>query len=257
MNRILGIHANRVDALRPVLRSPAIEALLPTARGGESFGFVFFQGDELLHQKRPLPEGTPAALAEVVGDDVRTDCALVSLAEASSTGFRAQATGPHRYRRWAFATTGAEAADPDARARWVECLPDHLRRGFGSGTTAEALFAAILAELPDSGRIDDPELPEGVIEDAIRRALDLAAMRARTTPTFAALLTNGIRTVGLAVGAKLDYVVRLPVGTSGKNEPRITALVDAASARPDVATRSGERALLFVTRALDVRESPL
>lgn len=96
-------------------------------------------------------------LADVVGDDVRTDCALVALSKAAATGFRAQSTGPYRYRRWAFATTGAESDDPDARERWVEGLPDHLRRGFGSGTTAEALFAAVLAELPDSGRIDDPE----------------------------------------------------------------------------------------------------
>jgi hypothetical protein len=59
VTRLVGILSNRPDRLRSCISDPKLTALLPNARSNTAFGLVFFQGDELLHKKRPVEEDTP------------------------------------------------------------------------------------------------------------------------------------------------------------------------------------------------------
>jgi len=232
----------------------------PPTSGPSAWGFVFYQGDELLHQKRPVADETSVLASELPNDDVRTDCALLCLGQAKGQAFRPQDIGPFRYRRWAYAASRRGDVDARVRDTLLDSLPDHLRRGVTGTTVDEAIFAAILAEIHEAGSIDDPDLPASPVEEAIRRALDRAGLRADGGDAFAAVLTSGVRTFGIARGIALDHASHFQIGSErGRStDLRVTLLLDAeASAPAEGFQHCAERAIITIDRDLTAREAVL
>ena len=208
MPEFLAIHLSDAALLGCALRSAAARVQLG---GGSAAGVGFFQSDDVLLRKRPLPAGHPA-VPEQLAEGIESDAALICAGELQlpahgPRAYHESSTLPFRFRRWLFAFAG----DPDgldaARAALLTSVPDFLRRASRGDSAAEALVLLFLTRLRDLGRIDDPDL------DAVTAARALAAsvgdaeraLEAQeiARPPLAIAATNGRVLIGLRRGHPL------------------------------------------------------
>ena len=110
MARLIGYMANRADRLRDALHQErhAIAGLPADRRG--AWGIGFYQGDEVLHKKQPTPDGEPMNWS-VIADNLKTDCAIAHVRQATVGGFSVDNTHPFRLRQWLFARCVQESLD--------------------------------------------------------------------------------------------------------------------------------------------------
>jgi glutamine amidotransferase len=200
VSEFLAIHLSD-SALLPC----AVAARASRVRLGDgelSAGVGFFQNDDLLLRKRPLPAGVPAAperLAEGVESRAALICAgsLVapSAAPRAFRGFQEEETLPLRFRRWLFAIAGRAEELTPAREALRACLPDSLAHGARGESAAEYLFLLFLARLREQGRLDDLEVEAPVAARALAWAVGEAerALEAKgvARPPLAAVVSNG------------------------------------------------------------------
>lgn len=236
VTRLVGILSNRPDRLRSCLSDPKLSALLPPARPNTAFGLVFFQGDELLHKKRPVEEATP--VLGFVGDEVVTDSALLAYDQHELQGFHAPDVAPFRFKRWALGATGLSTSDERARDALGATLPDFLQRTISGGSMEEVAFACVLSRLHEASVLEDADAPVQTLVSA------LVAVRALLEPLvsnpFALLLSNGVRVASAAKDLELVGLERRP-GTLESTRPgpelRFTAIViDAARVAEGLST---------------------
>jgi glutamine amidotransferase len=196
--RLVAYLANRTDRLRDVLYQERAVVAPPPAEGARAWGIGFYQGDEILHKKRPSTEGEVAD----VGADLRTDCAILHLNQSLEGAFRTQDVGPFRFRHWSYAQMGGtqNAALPSSG------LPDFLGRAVRGTSSAERFFHYILAELHEAGTLDHGEAPADSVLSAVRATAAEAARQ--SSGPWAAVMTSGERTFGISCGAALYHVHR-------------------------------------------------
>src|SRR5690606_16451181 len=131
--RLVAYMANRTDRLRAVLEQERELVVPPASASRRAAGVGFYQGDEVLHTKRPTAPGERFDF----GAEVPTDCALLHLGQPLEGSFRSADVDPFRFRQWSYAQLGG---GPDARP--ASELPDFLRRSLVSGAPAERRFHA-------------------------------------------------------------------------------------------------------------------
>ena len=213
MGRLVAYMANRTDRLEAVL-SFEQHALRPVrcVEGGAG-GIAFYQGDEVLHKKRPLVANSEPDFRELARG-VTTDCALLHIREPTVGDFRAENTHPFRYRRYSFAHQGTAQAFAERAGAIRAGLPDFLRRGIRGQTDSETFFFRILAGIHARGLLEAPDVPAHVVLDALREAAE--AFRAPTPAdgsaeapsTLTCALTDGRTSYVLCDGAPCSYVER-------------------------------------------------
>ncbi|MFW6050434.1 MAG: class II glutamine amidotransferase [Myxococcota bacterium] len=211
MGRLLGYMANRADRLGDALyQERAVIAPPPSARTA-AWGLGFYQGGEVLHKKRPLPE-TESLDWEEVAEELLTDCAIFHLRQATVGNFRAENTHPFRMRSWLFAHNGTIERFDRIRGPLVEQIPDFLRRNIRGDTDSEHFFHIILSFLHDTGQLDNPDGDERAVVGALRSAVTLvdrlSAEVGAPPATLNLVLTNGRRLFALRRGAPMMYVER-------------------------------------------------
>jgi glutamine amidotransferase len=196
--RLVAYLANRTDRLHEVLYQERVVVAPPPAESARAWGIGFYQGDEVLHKKRPSAEGEVAD----VGAELFTDCAILHLNQPLLGAFRTQDVGPFRFRRWSYAQMGGEgsAALPTAS------LPDFLGRSVAGASTAERFFHHVLVHLHEAGALDHGDAPPEAVLSALR-AVAADATRDAVDP-FAAVMTSGERTFGLSCGRPIYHVHR-------------------------------------------------
>ncbi|MFW5876605.1 MAG: class II glutamine amidotransferase [Myxococcota bacterium] len=211
MGRLLGYMANRADRLRDALYQERETIAPPPSDQTGGWGIGFYQGGEVLHKKRPVPE-TDALEWERIAQDVRSDCAVFHLRQATVGDFRADNTHPFRMRSWLFAHNGTIERFDAIREGLVEQIPDFLRRNIRGETDSEHFFHMILSFLHDTGQLDNPDGDERAVVGAIRSAValvDRLAAEVDAPPaTLNMVLTNGRRMFALRRGAPMMYVER-------------------------------------------------
>jgi glutamine amidotransferase len=270
MGRLIGYVANRADRLRDALHQERA-ALDAGARRGDGWGLGFYQGGEVLHKKRPQLGDGVVDLGAIAGD-VRTHCLVAHVREATVGDFRAENTHPFRMRQWLFAHDGTIDRFGALKARLVDQLPDFLRRNVRGDTDSEHLFHVILSFLHDAGQLDNPDVDERAVLQALRSATSLVdrfvgEVGGRPS-TLNCVLTNGRQLYALERGRTFSYVERagLHDARNGDGSPR--ALQDAASFRyvmalsdagapPSGWNRIGDATVLVVDRDLAVSRHPL
>jgi predicted glutamine amidotransferase len=268
MGRLLGYMANRADRLRDALNQERDVIALSTSAQPSGWGIGFYQGGEVLHKKRPLTD--PGALDwEQVAQDVRTDCAVFHLRQATVGDFRAENTHPFRMRSWLFAHNGTIERFDAIREPMASQIPDYLQRNVRGGTDSEHFFHVILSFLHDSGQLEQVDGDERAVVSAIRSAVALvdrlSAEVGAKQATLNMVLTNGRRLYALRRGSPMMYVERrglLGAAEAAAGESDATALryvlvvSDGPAVPPDYAPVDDAQ-VLVVDRDLAVRAHAL
>jgi hypothetical protein len=218
----LAIHQSDAALLGCVLRSAVSK--LSLAEGEQAAGVGYFQSDDVLLRKRPLP-AKMAALPEALADGVESEAVLVCagfLQGSQQRGFQEEATLPLRFKRWLFAVAGRPDGLLPARPALFAALPEHLRRAARGDNAGEVLFLQFLARLRDLGRLDDPDLDAPAVAKSLAAAVGEAERalegKGAPHPPLAVVASNGRAMAALRRGHPL-WVGRLDgIATCPKHE---------------------------------------
>jgi glutamine amidotransferase len=265
MARLIGYIANRADRLRDALHQER-QALagLPEGRRG-AWGLGFYQGDEVLHKKQPSPDGAPIDWTSIA-ENVRTDCAIAHLRQATVGGFSVDNTHPFRLRQWLFAHVGTIACFDEIREELLKGLPDFLRRNIRGTSDSELFFHLILAGLHAQNQLESAQPTDTVVQRAIHdaiRAVDTKVPTGHPPSMLNLLLSNGRAMFALRRGGAFGYVER--TGVTDPVEPvddrprpgspllRYVMLVSGGPQTPEGYADIPEAHLAAVGHDLDVR----
>jgi glutamine amidotransferase len=168
MIRLFGYMANEPDRIRCALLAARDLLRVDTGPNPDGWGIGFFQGGEVLLQKRP--KAAPGVV-DFYGQvkDLRTDVVVGHVRTATvGVAQKNENTHPFRYRSWLFAHSGTLPRFADIKDEIVSSIPDFLRRNIRGETDSEHLFHLFLAFLHDGGKLEDPLISAHVARGAMR-----------------------------------------------------------------------------------------
>jgi predicted glutamine amidotransferase len=271
MARLIGYMANRADRLRDAFHQErhAIAGLPADQRG--AWGIGFYQGDEVLHRKQPTPDGEPIHW-EVIAENLKTDCAVAHLRQATVGGFSVDNTHPFRLSQWLFAHVGTVTAFDEIKAKLQAEMPDFLRRNMRGSSDSEVFFHLVLARLHARNQLEAALPAPSVMLEAIAgavHAIDACVGSDRLTSTLNMILCNGRAMYALRRGTPFGYVERTglnePVGPGEERERErpgspllhYVMLVSGGHAVPNGYTSLEDGQVAIVTRDLVVKTHAL
>jgi glutamine amidotransferase len=175
----------------------------------DGWGVGFYQGGEVLLQRRPKPPAGAIDFMDLLRD-LRTDALIGHMRSGTVGAPKNENTHPFRFRSWLFAHHGTIAGfadSPSVRERFIGTIPDFLRRNIRGQTDSEHLFHLFLAGLHAAGKIDDPTLaPRAaakVLAETIAAAEEIARGHGDSALDVAA--TNGRILLATRRGRPLFY----------------------------------------------------
>lgn len=194
MSRLFAYLANDPDRTACAL-NPARKLLsTPTEPAIDGWGIGFYQGGEVLLQRRPKAPTEPVDFYSVARE-LRTDV-IIGHVRAGTVGKpKNENTHPFRFRSWLFAHHGTLPSFDSIQGELLASVPDFLRRNIRGQTDSEHLFHLFLACLHEAGRLDDPDVSTEVVREALRSSLarvaELAGEEAAARAECALAVTNG------------------------------------------------------------------
>jgi predicted glutamine amidotransferase len=206
MSRLFAYVGNDQDRVKCALY-PARSLLVADGAASKSFdawGLGFYQGDEVLLQRRPKPPAEPVDFYALTRD-LRTDV-IVGHVRAGTIGQpKNENTHPFRFRQWLFAHHGTIPNFERVKEELLSEVPDFLRRNIRGQTDSEHLFHMMLATLHDEAKLDDQNVSTTLVRDAVRAAVarveQVVGKEAASTMECALALTNGRVLVATRYGA--------------------------------------------------------
>jgi glutamine amidotransferase len=196
MGRLFAYMGNDQDRVKCAL-FPARALLVAdhsAATAFDAWGLGFYQGGEVLLQRRPKPPAEPVDFYALTRD-LRTDVIVGHVRQGTVGKAKNENTHPFRFRSWLFAHHGTIPHFDRVREELVHAVPDFLRRNIRGQTDSEHLFHVMLAFLHDAGKLDDINVTTAQVRDAVRGALALiekaAGKQAADGMECALALTNG------------------------------------------------------------------
>jgi glutamine amidotransferase len=162
---------NEPERLRCALYPVRKQLVWQRERTPDGWGLGFYQGGEVLLQKRPRPAAGPVDFFALT-KSIRTDC-IVGHVRSATVGkhFKSENTHPYRFRSWLFAHHGTIDHFATLRPDLMEHIPDFLRRNIRGQTDSEHLMHLYLAFLHDGGKLDDPNIPAAEAANALGATL--------------------------------------------------------------------------------------
>lgn len=165
MSRLVAYMGSDPERLQAVLldHRDLMQVALPPAGGdiATSLGIGFYQGGEVLLQRRPRLGGLQVDLCEAL-KDLRTDVFLAQVQSVAPAKLaKNESTPPFRFRSWIMALRGQLPALEPVREDLLRQIPDFLRRNIRGGSECEHVFHLVLSVLHESGRahLEDANLP--------------------------------------------------------------------------------------------------
>lgn len=210
MARLIGYMANRADRLRDAFHQErrAIAGLPVDQRG--AWGIGFYQGDEVLHKKQPTPDGEPIHW-ETIAQNLKTDCAVAHLRQATVGGFSVDNTHPFRFRQWLLAHVGTITGFDEVHRTLHAELPDFLQRNIRGSSDSELFFHLILGHLHAQSQLEAALPSSAVMLNAIGRTvarIDEITGSAGAPSTLNMIMSNGRAMYALQRGGPFGYVER-------------------------------------------------
>ncbi len=211
MSRLIGYVANRGDRLRAALYQERHAVEARDEPGG--WGLGFYQGDEVLHKKRPRHTGGAFAWGNLA-KDVRSDCVLLHLRRPSVGDYTTENTHPFRMRSWLFAHAGTIDRFDLIEDRLRNTLPDFVSRNIRGQTDSELFFHLVLSLLHDEGQLDTHAHKPELVVRSLKTAVSLVERLASEVggepgaSTLDVILTNGRQTYALSGGEGIHFVER-------------------------------------------------
>lgn len=195
MSRLVAYMGSDPERLKAALlgyRDLLVVRLPTRPQGGEtlaSTGVGFYQGGEVLLQRRPRVSGGAIDLFEDL-KDLRTDTFLAQVRDTIEGKLaKNENTPPFRFRSWIMAHQGETRGFDKIREAVVKRVPDFLRRNIRGQTNTEHLFHLFLAALHETG--------SGSIEDANISPMEIKKALSQAFSTFTGLATAAGLTEGL------------------------------------------------------------
>jgi predicted glutamine amidotransferase len=268
MARLIGYMANRADRLRDAFREERHAITSPPDQRG-AWGIGFYQGDEVLHKKQPTPDGEPVDW-NVIAQNVKTDCAIAHVRQATVGGFSVDNTHPFRLRQWLFAHVGTLSSFDGISERLRADLPDFLRRNLRGTSDSEVFFHVILAGLHarnqlEAGMPDTTSILQAIGEAVAKIDALVGAEGPRSTLNM--LLSNGRAMYALRHGGSFGYIERTgsreaPAPEQEKPRPgspvlHYVMLVSGGVEVPQGYESVADNHVVSVTRDLDLRTHAL
>lgn len=239
MARLVAYVANRTDRLAEALQEEGAAVGDAPSESADAWGIGFYQSGEVLHKKRPHRGEDRVSWEDIVGN-VKTDCAVIHLRQATVGDYRAENTHPFRMRQWLFAHHGTVHGFDAIREQLAEGLPDFLRRNVRGTTDSELVFHTFLSFLHDRGVLDAPDVDDKVLTSVIRSTVSLIDRLVSEIGAPEAeldlVVSNGRTTAIAARGAPMHYVERnLATAARGPSGPgfRYVMALASESAPPD------------------------
>jgi glutamine amidotransferase len=256
MSLLFGYMANEPERIACALQPVRAALTVDVGRNPDGFGIGFFQGGEVLLQKRPkTPPGVVDFYELLRG--LRTDVALGHIRAATvGTTQKNENTHPYRFRSWLFAHSGTLPRFDAIRDELLESVPDFLRRNIRGETDSEHIFHLFLAFLHDAGKLDDPNLSVDTARNAARATLaflDRLASDVGGGPSDLAMIaTNGRQMIAISRGKpmamrKVDGIVDCPV---------CRERVDPGGRDPKRVVHEHLRAVLLVANGAQTLDGP-
>ena len=277
MSRLFAYMGNDQDRVKCALY-PARTLLVADGAAKASFdawGLGFYQGGEVLLQRRPKPPTEPVDFYGLV-KDLRTDVIIGHVRQGTVGKAKNENTHPFRFRSWLFAHHGTIPDFDNVRDELLRAVPDFLRRNIRGQTDSEHLFHVMLAFLHDSGKLDDMNISTAQARDAVRGALAIvekaAGKQAAETMECALALTNGRILVATRHGAPVYLHERSSLSDCAvcrEPPPRdkrvdhehlrsVLLVADVEAPTPDLKlTEVADRTLVSVSHDLKVETTPL
>jgi predicted glutamine amidotransferase len=206
MSRLFAYMGNDQDRVKCALHS-ARALLVADGAAKDTFdgwGLGFYQGGEVLLQRRPKP---PADAVDfyALTRELRTD-AIVGHVRAGTVGQpKNENTHPFRFRSWLFAHHGTIPNFEGVREELLRAVPDFLLRNIRGQTDSEHLFHVLLGFLQQAGKLDDLNVSTAVVRDAVKQTMALldktVGAEAAQAMECALALTNGRLLVATRHGA--------------------------------------------------------
>jgi predicted glutamine amidotransferase len=196
MSRLFAYVGNDQDRVKCALY-PARQLLVADVAAQASFdawGLGFYQGGEVLLQRRPKPPAEPVDFYALTRD-LRTDV-IVGHVRAGTIGQpKNENTHPFRFRSWLFAHHGTIPNFEKVKDELLSEVPDFLRRNIRGQTDSEHLFHMMLAFLHDETKLDDQNVSIALVRDAVQTSVakvrQVVGKEAADAMECALALTNG------------------------------------------------------------------
>jgi glutamine amidotransferase len=135
-------------------------------QGFDGWGIGFYQGGEVLLQRRPKSTTEPVNMFHIARE-LRTDTMIGHVRQGTVGKPKNENTHPFRFRAWLFAHHGTVPSFDAIRDELLGHIPDFLRRNIRGQTDSEHLFHLLLAYLHDAGKLDDPHIRTESVTAAI------------------------------------------------------------------------------------------
>jgi predicted glutamine amidotransferase len=277
MSRLFAYMGNDQDRVKCALY-PARTLLVADGAAKDAFdawGLGFYQGGEVLLQRRPKPPTEPVDFYGLT-KDLRTDV-IIGHVRAGTVGKpKNENTHPFRFRSWLFAHHGTVPNFDGIRDELLRAVPDFLRRNVRGQTDSEHLFHMMLAFLHDAGKLDDMNVSTAQVRDAVRGALAIvekaAGKEAADKMECALALTNGRILVATRHGAPVYLQERTSLhdcSVCREPPPRdkrvdhehlrsVLIVADVAPPSPDLKfTEVADKTLISVSHDLKVEKSAI
>jgi glutamine amidotransferase len=196
MSRLFAYMGNDQDRVKCALY-PARSLLVADGAAASTFdawGLGFYQGGEVLLQRRPKPPSEPIDFYALTRD-LRTDVIVGHVRQGTVGKPKNENTHPFRFRSWLFAHHGTIPHFDRVREPLLAEVPDFLRRNIRGQTDSEHLFHVLLGFLHDAGKLDDINVSTAVVREAVKATLGVVEKAAGKDATAgmecALALTNG------------------------------------------------------------------
>ncbi len=241
----------------------------------DAWGLGFYQGGEVLLQRRPKPPTEPVDFYALT-KDLRTDVVIGHVRAGTVGKPKNENTHPFRFRSWLFAHHGTIPKFETVREEMLRAVPDFLRRNIRGQTDSEHLFHLLLAFLHDAGKLDDINVSTAQVRDAVRSALTVvekaAGKDAADQMECALALTNGRILIATRHGAPVYMQERssLPDCAVCREPPprdkrvdhehlrSVIIVADVAPPAPDLKfSEVPDKTLLSVSHDLKVEKSAI
>lgn len=205
MGRLLAYMGNDPQRVRCALHPGRDLLQSADARGAvDGWGLGFYQGGEVLLQRRPKPPATPIDFFELA-KDLRTDAIIAHMRTGTHGTAKNENTHPFRFRSWLFAHHGTIAGFDEHRAALLGAVPEHLARNIRGQTDSEFLFHLFLGNLHAANRLDDPLLSPRAAGKALVEAMAQVTRVVGQPSTLDVAATNGRILLVTRRGLPLSY----------------------------------------------------
>jgi glutamine amidotransferase len=168
MIRLFAYAGNEPERIKCALYPARAALMTDLGNHPDGWGLGFFQGGEVLLQKRPKAQpGQVDFYAQL--RELRTDVVVGHVREATvGKAQKLENTHPFRFRSWLFAHSGTVANFDGLRRELLESVPAFLRRNIRGTTDSEHVFHLFLAFLHDGGKLEDPNISTDEARGAMR-----------------------------------------------------------------------------------------